>query len=376
MTTQETFAATQLQIDNAWYVAGLSPDFEREALQQRVITQHPIVMWRDRAGEVVAFDDRCCHKRMPLSAGRFLEDGSLECAYHGLCFDSGGRCVRIPSQPDLPIPARARLRQYPVVEQQGVVWIWPGDPALIGDVQPPPTPEIVDPAWEHVTGSFTVKANSVLMIENLLDTSHFYPLHAGNIGKSQDSNIPMRVDEGEIRGCRYVRVIREVDGAAQSADFADLLGYELADSHSMQTLVGPGIVFAERTLWPAGRKGDESAARKLRNLHMLTPIDVRTHIYRWVVNMPKGQMSGRYPDERAVDRAREVLKQTFAEDIWALEKQQEASEFPDRGFEEMFLRSDAAITRSRRILQAMQQRGREAPGASGSHTTSERKATA
>jgi vanillate O-demethylase monooxygenase subunit len=243
-----------------------------------------------------------------------------------------------------------------VIEQQGVVWLWPGDPELIGDVAPTPTPELADPDWEHVTGSFTVKANSVLMIENLLDASHFYPLHAKNIGKGADNLVPIQVEEGEIRGCRFVRAIREVNNAKQSADFADLLGYELADSHAMQTMVGPGIVLAERTLWPAGRKGDAGVARQLRNMHILTPIDRRTHVYRWVVNMPKGQMSGRYPKMRAVERAEEVLKQTFAEDLWALEKQQQSSEFPERGFDEMFLRADAALVRARRVLQAIEQR--------------------
>lgn len=344
---------TQLQIRNAWYVIGLSEDFQTEKLEQRVVTETAIVLWRDRAGQVVAFDDRCCHKRMPLSAGRFMDDGVLECAYHGLCFNSEGQCVRIPSQPDLPIPPRARLKRFPVIEQQGAVWIWPGDPAAIGDTQPTPTPELTDPDWEHVTGSFVVNANSILMIENLLDTSHFYPLHAGNIGKLQDSNVPMRIEEGTMAGCKFVRAIREADGATQTADFADLLSYQVADSHAMQTMVGPGIVLAERTLWPAGRRGDASAARRLRNMHMLTPINQRSHVYRWVVNMPKGQMSGRNPEMRAVDRAREVLQQTFHEDIWALEKQQTASEFPDQGFEEMFLKADAALVRGRRLLQAM-----------------------
>ena len=96
-------------VENAWYGAGLSADFQVRGLQSLVIAGKPIVLWRDDEGTVVAFDDRCVHKRMPLSAGRVLDDGTVECAYHGLCYDSTGTCVKIPSQPGQPISSKAKL---------------------------------------------------------------------------------------------------------------------------------------------------------------------------------------------------------------------------------------------------------------------------
>ena len=160
---------------NAWYAAGLSGQFPAGELQGRKIGGKPVVMWRAADGRVVAFDDRCVHKRMPLSAGRLLENGTLECAYHGLCYDTEGTCVKIPSQPEGPIPARAKLRPYPVIEQDGLVWIWPGKPEKIGNCQPPRTPEIVSDEWDTVSSdTLRVKANYRLVIENLLDITHFY----------------------------------------------------------------------------------------------------------------------------------------------------------------------------------------------------------
>jgi phenylpropionate dioxygenase-like ring-hydroxylating dioxygenase large terminal subunit len=353
-----TSASTDIYVRNAWYVAGLSEEFEPEELNQRVITEKAIVVWRARAGEVVAFDDRCCHKRMPMSAGRFIEDGLLECAYHGLCFNSAGQCVRIPSQPGLPIPSRARLRRFPVIEQDGVVWLWPGDPDRVGDVRPPPTPELVDPAWEHISGTMEVAANSVLMVENLLDVSHFYPLHASNIGKAESSTVPMQLETGQINGCNFVRSSRTAHNYDQSTDFCDMLGYAVADSYSAQTMVGPGIVLAERALWPPGKIGDNASRRALMNYHMMTPIHRGAHVYRWVVNMPAGQMSGRFPSVKSLERAREILSSVFAQDIWALERQQKACERPDEGFEEMFLKTDSAVSRGRQVLYAMQEADR------------------
>ena len=170
--------AADVLVRNAWYVAGLSHEFPPQQLQGQVIAEKPLVLWRTAAGVVAAFDERCCHKRMPLSAGRLIETDLLECAYHGLCYDLAGQCVRVPSHPDGRIPPQARLRPFPVIEQDGLVWVWTGDPAKAEAVRPPRLPEIADPAWERAdTGPMAVPANSLLLIENLLDISHFYPLH-------------------------------------------------------------------------------------------------------------------------------------------------------------------------------------------------------
>jgi len=121
--------AADLLVKNTWYVAGLAHEFPRQQLQGQIIAEKPLVIWRTTAGGVVAFDERCRHKRMPLSQGRLVDGGLLECAYHGLCYDGTGQCVRVPSYPDGHIPREARLHPFPVIEQDVLVWIWPGDPA-------------------------------------------------------------------------------------------------------------------------------------------------------------------------------------------------------------------------------------------------------
>ena len=75
---------------NTWYVAGFSTEFPESKLQGQTIAEKPIVMWRTASGEVVAFDGRCAHKRMPLKDGRLLANGSIECPYHGFCYDASG----------------------------------------------------------------------------------------------------------------------------------------------------------------------------------------------------------------------------------------------------------------------------------------------
>ena len=134
---QEDFMIANSFVTNAWYVAGMSPEFETNKLHGMVIAKKPIVIWRTGEGKVVAFDDRCVHKRMPLSCGKILANGALECAYHGFSYDGNGKCVAIPSQMDVPIPSRAKLKPFPVIEQDGVVWVWPGEPDKMGKARPP-----------------------------------------------------------------------------------------------------------------------------------------------------------------------------------------------------------------------------------------------
>ena len=64
-------------VTNTWYVAGFSEEFPVGKLTGQTIAGKPLVIWRAASAEVVAFDGRCVHKRMPLKDGRLLPDGTL-----------------------------------------------------------------------------------------------------------------------------------------------------------------------------------------------------------------------------------------------------------------------------------------------------------
>jgi phenylpropionate dioxygenase-like ring-hydroxylating dioxygenase large terminal subunit len=347
--------AADVLIRNAWYVAGLSREFPAQRLQGQVIAEKPMVLWRAGDGAVVAFDERCCHKRMPLSAGRFIEDGLLECAYHGLCYDASGSCVRIPSHTDGRIPPQARLRPFPVIEQDGLVWVWPGDPAMSASALPPHLPEIADPGWATAdTGPTAVPANSLLLIENLLDITHFYPLHDGNIGDVENSRIPVRLEEGVRDGNPYVGAVREARGYKQPPFLEDYLGYDVVDRDHTHFMLSPAVTRVEMRVWPAGRRGDPSVERGYVIIHTHTPIDRANHVWRLIINMPAGQRCKSDPNRSAVERFMETFPAVIAEDRWALEKQQQMFAYPDDGYVEEFLRPDRALRRAREILTGLE----------------------
>ena len=343
--------AAGVLVKNAWYVAGLAREFAPMQLQGQVVAEKPLVLWRAGDGRVVAFDDRCVHKRMALSQGRLVDGGVLECAYHGLCYDATGRCVRVPSHPDGHIPPGAQLRRAPVIEQDGLVWVWPGDPANAAAAQPPRLAEIADPAWDtRDTGPMPIAANLMLLIENLLDITHFYPLHDGNIGDVENSRIPIRLDEGETDGNRYVGTIREVCGYRQPPYLEDYLEYAVVDRRHTHFMLSPAVTRVEMKVWPAGRLGDAAAERGYVIIHTHTPVDRSHHVWRLIINMPAGQKCRSDPEKPAVERFMETFPAVIAEDRWALEQQQRMFDYPDDGYREVFLRPDAALRRARQIL--------------------------
>lgn len=342
-------------VTNSWYPVGFSTEFEPQVLQGHTIAGRPIVAWRDLAGQVVAFDDRCCHKRFPLSESKLLGNGQLECAYHGLCYDSRGQCVKIPSQPDKPIPPQARLSVVPVREQDGVVWLWPGDPTRADEVGPPRTPEVTSPELVSVGSPepLRVPANVLLLIENLLDITHFYPLHDGNIGDEANSRIPVQLEEGDDAGHPYVKTIRHVHGYRQPPYLREWFLYDEVERLHTHCMVSPGLTRVEMHVAPEGRLGTEDE-RGYTLLHLHYPVDARNLVWRWSVSCRKGHTPRSDPTTPTAHKVAEMFPEVVAQDQWALERQQRMHEFPDEGYSELYLKTDKALRRARQILVNMQ----------------------
>jgi vanillate O-demethylase monooxygenase subunit len=338
-------------VENAWYVAGRSQEFPIDQPKGQKIGNRPVLVWRPRDGKIAAFDDRCVHKRMPLSEGRVLADGVLECAYHGFCYEPSGKCVRIPSQLDLPIPSRAKLRPFPSVEQDGLVWVWPGDPAKIGEVQVPRTPELAGAAWEvHMFDPVHVPANYALMIENLLDITHFYPLHDGNIGDIEQSKIPVELVEETLWGTPTVKTVRRVQGYKQPPFMVDWWGVPVVDRWHTHHMVAPGLTRVELRCAPPGKLGQAEHEFGYVIHHAHTPIDAGNHVWRLWVSTPSGSRAAADPTKSCTARIAEMFPAVMEEDRWALEWQQRMFEYPDDDYHEVFLRSDQPLLRCRKIL--------------------------
>lgn len=137
-----------------------------------------LVLWRDPQGAIHAWPDRCPHRGARLSLGR-IEDGRLECPYHGWQFGPGGQCLHVPALPAFTPPATHCVQAFEAREAHGLVWVrlQAGAPEL------PAFAAEADVRLRKLNcGPYTVEASAPRIVENFLDLSHFAFVHEGWLG--------------------------------------------------------------------------------------------------------------------------------------------------------------------------------------------------
>ncbi|GMH87648.1 hypothetical protein TL16_g10921 [Triparma laevis f. inornata] len=203
-------------LENAWYAVGYtwqingytSPveaiktklpngtfplKLDKDGLQKPYATRlwnEPLVVYRDKLGDLVCLTDVCPHRSAPLSMGT-VEEGSLKCFYHGWSFGEKGECDDVPTQravtvenPEAQKKFKEKVtscqRRHAVVEKDGLVYVWRGellsaDPTLLpskrtGDMETQPIDSVLDYAVDYS-----------YIVENNLDSPHLFYLHDGSV---------------------------------------------------------------------------------------------------------------------------------------------------------------------------------------------------
>ncbi|KAL4022160.1 hypothetical protein IC575_015885 [Cucumis melo] len=155
-----------------WYPLYLTRDVPEDAPLGLTVFDKQLVLYRDGAGELHCYEDRCPHRLAKLSEGQLI-DGRLECLYHGWQFEGEGKCVKIPQLPsDAKIPRSACLRTYEVRESQGVVWVWMSleKPSTLKNI---PWFENFDrPGFRDFSSIHELPYDHSILLENLMDPAH------------------------------------------------------------------------------------------------------------------------------------------------------------------------------------------------------------
>jgi len=112
-----------------WTIASLSNEVTAAAPHGVTVGEREIALFRDAGGVCRAVEDRCAHRRAPLSPGKVTAEGLLECPYHGWRYEGeGGTCKAIPNLSQAErVPGNYRIEAYPCAERSGFIWI--GDEA-------------------------------------------------------------------------------------------------------------------------------------------------------------------------------------------------------------------------------------------------------
>jgi nitrite reductase/ring-hydroxylating ferredoxin subunit len=108
-----------------WHPIGLVAEATDIPRKVRVLGED-LILFRDRHGRVGLLHARCCHRGTTLYYGKVEEDG-IRCCYHGWKFDTEGRCLEQPCEPDGG-QFRDKVRQpwYPVAERYGLIFAYMG----------------------------------------------------------------------------------------------------------------------------------------------------------------------------------------------------------------------------------------------------------
>lgn len=105
-----------------WTPVALSANLPAKTVMPARIGAETIAIWRSASGQAAASADRCPHRGMRLSHG-FVRGEALSCIYHGWRYAKAGNCLSIPAHPGLTPPEAIRVATFPVIEQDGLVWV-------------------------------------------------------------------------------------------------------------------------------------------------------------------------------------------------------------------------------------------------------------
>jgi vanillate O-demethylase monooxygenase subunit len=304
-------------VRNAWYVAGWDHEIGRSMLR-RIVLDEPIVLYRTVEGKAVALEDRCCHRQAPLSMGK-LVGNIVHCPYHGLQYDPSGACVKIPSQDR--VPPSAKVKSYPLVEKNHWIWLWMGDPAKADPSKIEDFHWLDDPKWGFGGNYLHVDASYLLLVENLLDTTHLPFLHPDTLGTDAFARSEFEVtrDGDRIQVARYLMDKPPAAFHKQMGDFPDGLN---VDRWQIAHFAPPCFVKLDVGSAPAGsgmrQATDRSRWMGMWNLNAITPETGKTAHYffaqaynfkldqQWISDMLRVQVRDIFLQDMAMVKAQQV----------------------------------------------------------------------
>jgi nitrite reductase/ring-hydroxylating ferredoxin subunit len=203
---------------NEWYAIARVPEVPGGHAQRVRLFGEEYTLFVSDRGAPSLLPAFCPHRGAGLDAGS-VEGETLRCIYHGWQFDGEGRCVHVPQlEEGVPIPPKAKLSTWPVVERYGLYWTCIGTPVADG---PPGWYEADELGWRvHVDFFETWKTAALRIIDNNIDQAHPAFVHQGTFGDPTRPWVPRYDVETTERGFR-ARIVHEVGGVGPQLGIAD-----------------------------------------------------------------------------------------------------------------------------------------------------------
>ena len=327
-------------LQNQWYVVAAASEVQRIPFA-RTVCNEPVVVFRRADGSIAALEDRCPHRKAPLSLGEIVGN-DIQCGYHGMRFAGDGACTRIPSDPERAIPPAFRARAYPVIERFGLIFVWIGEFAAADPVLLPDFKANTADNWTAVFGYHQVRCHYQLVIDNLLDSTRLDYVHKTTLSASASgTEAPLEVEvSGDVVRTRRViwNSLPTAFHVAITGDPGNIDRYQLAEFRP------PVHVVLTIGAEPAGKFPDMRSPNRLV-INSCTPETESSTHYFWSVARPFA-----IGDEAVSKAIREMTYTAFDEDARMLSHQQRMIESDRSGRPLTSFTSDRAAAAVRRIL--------------------------
>jgi 3-ketosteroid 9alpha-monooxygenase subunit A len=161
---------------NGWFQVAWSHELRRGDVRPLRYFGEDLVLFRGESGLAYILDAHCPHLGAHLGVGGKVAGDCVTCPFHGWKFDGAGACTSVPYAKK--IPPKAKLPSWPVVERDGMIFVW-RHAARRAPEHPLP---IVDgyragewTAWS--THALTLRSRSLDILENSVDSPHFEVVH-------------------------------------------------------------------------------------------------------------------------------------------------------------------------------------------------------
>ncbi|MFI6284616.1 Rieske 2Fe-2S domain-containing protein [Streptomyces sp. NPDC051018] len=335
---------------NAWYAAAWDHEVTTGGIFSRTVANRPLALYRTADGRPVALADACWHRLAPLSMGKRVGDDEVQCPYHGLRFNSAGRCTSMPAQKT--VNPSAMVPSFPVVERHRFLWVWPGDPTLADPDTVPDMHQMSSPDWAGDGLTIPAKANYQLILDNLMDLTHEEFVHSTSIGQEElsESDFDVTHDERTVTVTRWMLDIEPPPFWLKN--LRDRFpGFEgRVDRWQIIRFEAPSTIRIDVGVAKAGTgapEGDRSQGVNGYVMNTITPETDRTSHYFWAF-----MRNYRLDSQLITTQTRDGVSKVFAEDERMLVAQQEAID-ANPGHEFYSLNIDAGGMWVRRIVERM-----------------------
>ena len=171
-----------LPIPFGWYCVSYSDELAPGDVKAVRYFGEDLVLYRAVDGQACLASAFCPHLGAHLGHGGIVDEGGINCPFHGWKFSPAGEVVEVPYASQIPPRAKAAgtecLRTYPVQERNEFIFAWYHPDNAPPSFELEPFAELDSGDWTDCTRQqWLIHTHIQEAAENAVDTAHFPTVH-------------------------------------------------------------------------------------------------------------------------------------------------------------------------------------------------------